>query len=167
MFFIIQYDQIDNQTIKKDYQFTFKFEDIDIPWVQLSASSPYNKASIEDRNKLFGRDYILDRLLSNVNNQVLESYRILGQKRVGKTSIVKTFQSELESFEKVIVVYVEGNNDNDYNKTYENLILDLEDQFQDAIENIADDLLREKLQNVEFEPNRYDLDMLNRYIKKY
>jgi hypothetical protein len=60
---------------------------------------------IEDKSKLYGRDDILDELKINILSDNIVSYKICGQKRVGKSSIVKPLKTILNDYDNIIVVY--------------------------------------------------------------
>lgn len=77
----------------------------DVPWEKLNQSKPYTIQEIEDRSKLYGRDDILSEMITNITSQKIESYKIWGQKRVGKSSIVKTLKNVLKNQDSIIVVW--------------------------------------------------------------
>lgn len=84
---------------------TFGVQNSFVPWTELEKSKPYTIQEIEDKEKLYGRDEILRELEQNILSNIIESYKIWGQKRVGKSSIVKTLRSLFNNKEKVIVVW--------------------------------------------------------------
>lgn len=77
-----------------------------ISWEDLAKSKPYTIKEIEDINKLYGRNKIISELRNNIFSDNIESYKIWGQKRVGKSSIVKTLKSLFADNNSVVVVYV-------------------------------------------------------------
>ena len=83
----------------------FLIQKVDVNWEELKKQNPYSNSIIEKREKLYGRDDILNDLKSNILSDNIESYKLWGQKRVGKSSIVKTLKSILDTEEKVIIVF--------------------------------------------------------------
>jgi len=77
----------------------------DIPWDIIIKEKPYSISIIEDREKLYGRNEILDTLIANSNSKKIDSYILYGQKRVGKSSIVKSLKSELDKQNNLVVIY--------------------------------------------------------------
>ncbi len=67
----------------------------DVDWVALSTAEPYDVEPISDDSQLIGRTEILQQLVGMVTAASLGSAIVHGQKRVGKTSIVKALQSKL------------------------------------------------------------------------
>jgi hypothetical protein len=90
---------------EKNVQIKFDTQNMDIPWDMLEKIKPYTIQEIEEKEKLFGRDEILKELEQNILSDKIESYKIWGQKRVGKSSIVKTLKSLFNDKEKIIVVW--------------------------------------------------------------
>lgn len=83
----------------------FKVQNLETPWEELEKSKPYTIQEIDNRDKLYGRDEILQTLEQNILSNNIESYKIWGQKRVGKSSIVKTLKSLFANKETIIVVW--------------------------------------------------------------
>lgn len=90
---------------EKVLNIVFGVQNINIPWDILEKKKPYTIQEIEEREKLFGRDEILKELEQNILSDKIESYKIWGQKRVGKSSIVKTLKSLFNERENIIVVW--------------------------------------------------------------
>jgi hypothetical protein len=67
-----------------------------IPWEEAETADPYSLSPVATANELVGRVDILNRLLALTKGTTVESAFIRGQKRVGKTSIVKALQSRLK-----------------------------------------------------------------------
>ncbi len=63
-------------------------------WNQLIENPPYSTNPVRRRDKLFGRDAILDKLMINALSGT--STFLWGQKRVGKTSLLQVLATELE-----------------------------------------------------------------------
>jgi hypothetical protein len=66
-----------------------------IDWAALSTAEPYDVEPISDDSQLIGRTEILQQLIGMATATSLGSAIVHGQKRVGKTSIVKALQSKL------------------------------------------------------------------------
>ncbi|MEM6397719.1 MAG: ATP-binding protein [Bacteroidota bacterium] len=83
-------------------------QDTNVNWDDLVNNAHiYSKRKIRKEEKLFGRDNILDRLVRNAKADHIESFKLWGQKRVGKSSIALTFQSLLAEDDEIIVTYSE------------------------------------------------------------
>ena len=68
----------------------------DIDWTQLEQSDPYSLEPVTTEHDLVGRRDLFNRLLATLKANSIGSAIIRGQKRVGKTSLAKTIQSNLE-----------------------------------------------------------------------
>lgn len=91
----------------EDYSFIFDAQRKDIPWEDLKQLDPYSLEPVVTEQDLIGRKETLDRIIGTVKGSAVGSLIISGQKRVGKTSIAKALQSNLEK-DNYIVVYLEG-----------------------------------------------------------
>lgn len=82
----------------------------DVPWAQLRLEQPYSLEPIATEKELVGRAEVLDQLAALVSSRSVGSSFVYGQKRVGKTSVVKALSSRLTSLypSNFQVVYVEG-----------------------------------------------------------
>lgn len=88
----------------------FKAQRTGIQWEEAEIADPYSLSPVVSVDQLVGRADISNRLLALTRGQTIESAFIRGQKRVGKTSIVKALQNRLvQLFPKdYIVVYLEA-----------------------------------------------------------
>ncbi|MHB1001855.1 MAG: phosphoribosyltransferase-like protein [Armatimonadota bacterium] len=80
----------------------------DIDWECVRTRRPYNLHWISDKGKLCGRKEHLRRLFDDLNG--MESCYVTGQKRVGKTSVVRVFESELmrdQSRKTILPIFLE------------------------------------------------------------
>ena len=77
----------------------------DIDWSELETEEPYDLEPVTDENEFIGRKKIINDL-SKIGKKVTSSY-IFGQRRVGKTSIVKTLQSIIK-LQNVLAIYIEA-----------------------------------------------------------
>lgn len=81
-------------------------------WEEVASENPYSLEPVETPEKLFGRNEVLNRLIASVKSDSVGSSFILGQKRVGKTSVVKTLMNILSKncADSIKLVYlVRGN----------------------------------------------------------
>lgn len=101
----LQWEETSGKAIKEISKVTFEQQDTDIPWEKLIKQNLFTIQIIEDKSKLYGRDDILDELKINILSDNIVSYKIWGQKRVGKSSIVKTLKTILNDYDNIIVVY--------------------------------------------------------------
>ena len=73
-------------------------------WDKLRDDPPYSHNAIKEREGLFGRDDILQRL--ELNSMAGNSCFVWGQKRIGKTSVVQVLAGELRNRPNVACVYL-------------------------------------------------------------
>lgn len=77
-----------------------------LPWEDLKRTKPYVISVIKDRNKFFGREVLLDDLKWNIEEStIMSSYIIFGQKRIGKSSIIRTLEDMVRDNSKIIFCY--------------------------------------------------------------
>ncbi|MBA3284940.1 MAG: ATP-binding protein, partial [Nitrosopumilus sp.] len=117
----------------------------------LSKQSPYSIQIIEEKSKLYGRDEILEELQLNIQSHNIESYKIWGQKRVGKSSIVKTLKSIFNKSEQVLIIYrsILGLRNPDPIRTLNDLGESICSEILTEIENkIKSPNLRDQLKNI-------------------
>lgn len=80
----------------------------EIPWDELRVRNPYSLHAVEDDDELIGRSEVLSALESRIRSREVGSFWIHGQKRVGKTSIVKTLRTRiLRESADTLVIYLE------------------------------------------------------------
>ena len=109
--FTISWENFDNTKSSKEYIFEFEGQNLNVNWDELQNEEPYSWEPVESEGKLFGRKEIIDRLWTSIiKKDKMSSFYIFGQKRVGKTSIVKTLKSKLDKdfSDSCIVLYLEG-----------------------------------------------------------
>lgn len=151
------------------FELEFEIQTKDVPWFDLEKSKPYTIQEIEDKDKLYGRDEILRELENNVRSSKIESYKIWGQKRVGKSSIVKTLKSLFIDNEKIIVVWrsIAGlkntNPIETLNTLGESICVEIFEEIDSKIKNPID---RERLRIIEVPNFNGSLFPLENYIKK-
>lgn len=81
----------------------------DINWEKLKYTEFYSTEAVDSEDELVGRREILTSLINRIEGKRVSSSFIYGQRRVGKSSIVKTLKTELEksSPQQNIVFYQE------------------------------------------------------------
>ncbi len=79
----------------------------ELDWIQLEQLSPYDLEPVAKETELIGRDNILNQLRARIKNKLGSSY-LYGQRRVGKTSVVKTLQSIEKSTDNLLIIYIEA-----------------------------------------------------------
>lgn len=86
-------------------------QDAHVDWDELRRLNPYPSRAITDDRRLAGRELLLSALSSLVDGPEVGSTRVSGEKRVGKTSVVRSLQTRLEraSGERLVVAYVDVN----------------------------------------------------------
>jgi len=84
---------------------------INIDWDKIKTLEPYNLEPVENEPELIGRESILQKL-RNMQSLPIGSAYVYGQRRVGKTSIVKTLLSS-NSDKNLLIYYIEAGDWND------------------------------------------------------
>lgn len=100
------YDKV-SRTLNKDFILEGQRNDID--WDDLKYIEFYSTEAVDSEDELIGRREILNSLRTRIEGKRVSSSFIYGQRRVGKSSIVKTLQTTLEKIEpqEYIVFYSE------------------------------------------------------------
>jgi len=99
------WENYDGEEHSSNIKLIFYAQRTDINWHDLKVKDAYSIRAVENEDKLIGRKDILDDLHKGLTSNI-NSYYIHGQKRVGKTSIVKTLKSKLEIDKSFIVTYI-------------------------------------------------------------
>jgi hypothetical protein len=150
----------------------FESQDSNIPWDELERSKPYSIQEIEEHDKLYGRDEILKELQNNILSAKIESYKIWGQKRVGKSSIVKTLKTLLSVHEKVIIVWrsVAGikntNPEITLNTLGQAICSEIFEEIDSKIKNESEKKELRSIQVPEFNGSLFPLETYMRNLKK-
>ncbi len=105
-----QWTNLDGTSSQGEAYIEIESQRRDIPWENLAQENPYDLEPVTTENQLVGRRDILNKLLSYIRSTSMGSAYIYGQKRVGKTSVVKTLQTYLrnEPDPNILVIYLEG-----------------------------------------------------------
>ncbi|KAA6322312.1 hypothetical protein EZS27_028129, partial [termite gut metagenome] len=90
-----------------------------INWEDIKNEEPYNLEPVESYSELIGRENIIARLKAMSTTSIGSAY-IYGQRRVGKTSIVKTFMNTVNSPE-LLLYYIEAGDWNDAKNAYNSM----------------------------------------------
>ncbi len=152
-----------------EVEIKFESQNTNVPWEELERKKPYTILEIEDREKLYGRDEILKELELNILSDKIESYKIWGQKRVGKSSIVKTLRTLFSNNENIIVVWrpISGLKNTDPELTHNALGEALCTEIIDEITKKVDDSNKiEQFKSVEVPTFDGSFHPLETYIKK-
>lgn len=81
--------------------------EVDIDWVALEATEPYAPYPVERPEELVGREKQLDRLEAQFRSRPLANLYLTGQRRVGKTSLVRVLTQELQGEPTLVIATVE------------------------------------------------------------
>lgn len=168
---LIQYhwEEVSGKQNTSNCEIEFQIQKADVPWEDLKKQNPYSNSIIDNAEKLFGRKEILQELKANILSDNIESYKLWGQKRVGKSSIVKTLKSILEEEEKVIIVYrsLGGLKNTDAVITLNSLGESLCTEVYEEIDRkIKDPSVRERLRAIVVPQFNGSLYPLETYIKQ-
>jgi len=101
----IEWTNFDRKKCKTDFELNLSGQKLDIDWSSIENEEPYDLEPVTDENEFIGRKKIITDL-KKIRKKVGSSY-VFGQRRVGKTSIVKTLQSIIKS-ENILVLYIEA-----------------------------------------------------------
>lgn len=107
--FHVEWTNHDGSTASRTDALDFGAQRADLDWESLHRIEPYSLEPVTTERELVGRGKVFDRLVALVRPSGVGSAYVYGQKRVGKTSLVKTLQTHVESghdFE-CLVVYLE------------------------------------------------------------
>ncbi len=101
----IQWKNFNKESCKQNFEIELVGQRNDIDWTELETEEPYDLEPVTDENEFIGRKKIINSL-SKIGKKVASSY-IFGQRRVGKTSIVKTLQSKIK-IQNILAIYIEA-----------------------------------------------------------
>ena len=91
----IWWKNLNKEEKSQPFTFTIEAQRSDINWEALAHEDPYGLEPITTESELVGRKETLQHLIAQANSKNLGSTIIHGQKRVGKTSIVKTLATRI------------------------------------------------------------------------
>ncbi len=101
----VEWVNFDGEKCKKDFLIELDSQNPNIDWKTIEYTEPYDLEPVTNEQEFIGRKRIIDNL-KKLGKKVNSSY-IFGQRRVGKTSIVKTLQSSIK-FENTLIIYLEA-----------------------------------------------------------
>jgi hypothetical protein len=106
----VEWQRSDQKREFRRYTLLFLSQRSDINWTSLSTSEPYDLEPVTTEADLIGRADFLNDLVSMVRGTSVGSAVIFGQKRVGKTSLVRTLANRLRADfpGEYSVIYLEG-----------------------------------------------------------
>jgi hypothetical protein len=106
----VEWRRFDQTRETKRLTLLFLSQRSDINWASLSTAEPYDLEPVTTEAELIGRIDFLNQLVSMVRGTSVGSAIIFGQKRVGKTSLVKTLANRLaKTFPGAYtIIYLEG-----------------------------------------------------------
>lgn len=96
----------DSTTDSQPFLLEFIGQDSSINWDELQFKDPYSLEAVDNENDLIGRTEIIDLLMTKANQKMVSSQYIFGQRRVGKTSIAKTFLTKSKGL--LNIIYIEA-----------------------------------------------------------
>lgn len=147
----ISWENYTKETKTKTRTLCFHSQRTDIDWQELESKDVYSVRAIETEDMLIGRSNVLDDLFKGLTTN-LNSYYIHGQKRVGKTSIVKTLKSKLEKDKNFIVTYI-VNSGSTMEGSIQNLgqriCKDIRRQYKEILENIEIPIFKNTIEPIE------------------
>jgi hypothetical protein len=150
----------------KQMSLSLQTQDKQIPWAELKRRKPYSITKIDNEENLFGRGLILGELKENILSKKIESYKIWGQKRVGKSSIVLTLKSILNKEENIIIIYKEVSRNinpiESLNELGKEISIELLDEILGKVQNIY---IADRIREIELPQFNGSLQPLDRYIK--
>ena len=103
----VRWKNFDNTIQKETFDFELEAQRADIQWDIISNEQAYSLEAVETFEELVGREDILNKLSRQTLTGNIGSSYIFGQKRVGKTSIVKTLRNRISS-ENYIILFLES-----------------------------------------------------------
>jgi schlafen family protein len=99
-------NEFDNESVKCITNFKLKKQKEKLPWDDLRRTSPYGLKIVNDPERLFGRERLINDLKWNIQeNTTINSYIFYGQKRVGKSSIIRTIDTIYQNNPNVFFIY--------------------------------------------------------------
>ena len=104
----VTWHNADGSRIQRSLELELEGQRTDINWEDLQLKDPYSLEPVETYDQLVGRKEITDQLMRQSRAKSIGSSYILGQKRVGKTSIGKALRSRLSEYDDFLVIYMEG-----------------------------------------------------------
>ncbi len=115
----LQWNSLNQEILKYSDLIELNTQNQSIDWESIIHMEPYNLEPVESEPELIGRSNILQKLRNMLTGQIGSSY-IYGQRRVGKTSIVRTLMnSNLD--ENLLIYYLEAGDWNDAQNAHKSM----------------------------------------------
>lgn len=101
----VEWTNFNGQKDKREFELDLSGQRINANWEEIEFEEPYDLEPVTEEESFIGRRKIISDL-KRIRKKVSSSY-IFGQRRVGKTSIVKTLQS-IASSDDMLFIYIEA-----------------------------------------------------------
>jgi len=101
----VEWTNFNGKKSKKEFELDLHGQRINANWKEIEFEEPYDLEPVTEEESFIGRKTIISDL-KRIRNKVGSSY-IFGQRRVGKTSIVKTLQT-IASNDDMLFIYIEA-----------------------------------------------------------
>ena len=107
---VLRWTNNDKTTGERVFTLPFEGQRTGIDWDALETEDPYSLEPVTEAEELVGRAEVLSQLTAKLTAKAVGSFFVYGQKRVGKTSLVRTLQARLKSRcpEEFLVIYLDG-----------------------------------------------------------
>lgn len=104
----VRYSNLKGEQYEDKKIFEITGQNDNIEWDKIKTKDPYSILPVTNERDLVGRSSSIDALIALINSESLGSALIYGQKRVGKTSIAKTFMNKANSLKQgICYVYMD------------------------------------------------------------
>ncbi|MFA5145366.1 MAG: ATP-binding protein [Candidatus Omnitrophota bacterium] len=121
----LSWNNFDKTEQIQEFDFKLDGQRSNIKWDEIAKEDPYSLEPISTEGELVGRDEIIRQLKAQAQADSIGSSYVYGQKRVGKTSIVKTLKMQLNKLhsQDYMAIYLEAGDyiDPDSRNTIKNL----------------------------------------------
>ncbi len=106
----ISWTNFDKTRCREEFVFELAGQRFDIDWDQLRQGDPYDLEPVTTEDELVGRQEDLHQLIAQTEAKRVGSSYVYGQKRVGKTSIVRTLATRLSALDAqpCLALYLEA-----------------------------------------------------------
>lgn len=101
----VEWHNFNGEKCLEDFEILLEGQNTSVNWSEIINLEPYDLEPVTNESKFIGREKIITDL-KKIGEKVTSSY-IFGQRRVGKTSIVKTLQSIINA-EDIFIIYIEA-----------------------------------------------------------
>lgn len=101
----------ESKSHSKSFSMSIRGQRTDIDWNTVSRQNPPYSLEVVDEKDFYGRHDVLNQIVGRLTSTDMESCFVTGQKRVGKSSLVRAVQSRIERIESSTnyrVLYLES-----------------------------------------------------------